>query len=251
MSFTFPVTPARNLLTPHPILLASPTNPAHTRAMTPYGHGNRITEIIGTLLRSDRTIPEIAEEFGLTFAAMLKLLESPLAQAELAALEKLSALRERIRIPLQRDTALHRLTHIAAFSLSENESRRAATTLIRASNPVPPTRLRVGAPVPTHATSPTPEPPPLQTSSPTPPTPKSREGSAPLTPQAPRLTPSPTLHAPSLTPSLPPPPAPSLSPPATRFPCPQTSPAPSAAAASPQALTPRTQARSVARAAAG
>jgi len=107
------------------------------------------------MLQSQRTMPEIADEFNLSFAALVALLESPLAEAELVALRKLNAIRAEIRVPIQRDTALARLTHIAAFSLDELEARRAASSLLRIQSqsstlipppPTPPTPAALPAP---------------------------------------------------------------------------------------------------------
>ncbi|MBX9737447.1 MAG: hypothetical protein K2X32_11030 [Phycisphaerales bacterium] len=95
------------------------------------------SRIIATMLHSDRTIPEIADEFRLTFAAMMALLETPHAKAEIEAIGRLSALRDQLRAPIRRETALHRLAHIVAYSLNEPEARRAATTLIKAQSPPP------------------------------------------------------------------------------------------------------------------
>ncbi|MBX9738218.1 MAG: hypothetical protein K2X32_14960, partial [Phycisphaerales bacterium] len=81
--------------------------------------------------------PEIADEFRLTFAAMMALLETPHAKAEIEAIGKLSVLRDQLRAPIRRETALHRLTHIVAYGLNEPEARRAATTLIKAQSPPP------------------------------------------------------------------------------------------------------------------
>jgi hypothetical protein len=93
------------------------------------------SRIIATMLHSDRTIPEIADEFRLSFAAMMALLETPHAKAEIEAIGKLSALREQLRAPIRREGALHRLAHIVAYGLNEPEARRAATTLIKAQTP--------------------------------------------------------------------------------------------------------------------
>jgi hypothetical protein len=87
--------------------------------------------IIATMLHSDRTIPEIADEFRLSFAQMMALLETPEAKAEIEAIGKLSVLREQLRAPIRRETALHRLAHIVAYSLNEPEARRAASTLVK------------------------------------------------------------------------------------------------------------------------
>ncbi len=94
--------------------------------------------IIATMLHSDRTIPEIADEFRLSFAQMMALLETPFAEAEIEAIGKLSALRDKLRAPIRRENALHRLAHITAYSLDELEARRAATTLIKAQPRAPP-----------------------------------------------------------------------------------------------------------------
>ncbi len=112
------------------------------------------SRIIATMLHSDRTIPEIADEFRLTFAAMMALLETPHAKAEIEAIGKLSALRDQLRAPIRRETALHRLAHIVAYSLDERESRRAATTLIKAQSPPP---LRKPKTQETSEAKPTPE----------------------------------------------------------------------------------------------
>jgi hypothetical protein len=90
------------------------------------------SRIIATMLHSDRTIPEIADEFRLSFAAMMALLETPHAKAEIEAIGKLNALRDQLRAPIRREGALHRLAHIVAYGLNEPEARRAATTLIKA-----------------------------------------------------------------------------------------------------------------------
>jgi hypothetical protein len=100
--------------------------------------------IIATMLHSDRTIPEIADEFRLSFAQMMALLETPEAKAEIEAIGKLSALRDQLRAPIRRETALHRLSHIVAYSLNEPEARRAASTLVKtqatATQPAPATQ---------------------------------------------------------------------------------------------------------------
>ncbi|MBX9735824.1 MAG: hypothetical protein K2X32_02770 [Phycisphaerales bacterium] len=61
----------------------------------------------------------------------MALLETPEAKAEIGAIGKLSALREQLRAPIRRETALHRLAHIVAYSLNEPEARRAASTLVK------------------------------------------------------------------------------------------------------------------------
>ncbi|MBX9735447.1 MAG: hypothetical protein K2X32_00850, partial [Phycisphaerales bacterium] len=73
--------------------------------------------ILDELLRSERTIAEIAGEFKLSFVQLQSLLESPEAQAEFAALKVVAAIRHDATAPIRRENALARLTHIAAFNL--------------------------------------------------------------------------------------------------------------------------------------
>jgi hypothetical protein len=125
-------------------------------------------QILDALIRSERTIPEIAAEFKLTYVAFQQLLESPEARAELDALRVISAIRHDAAAPVRRENALARLTHIAAFNLDEISGRRAATTLLRelrtklpapsaqsTAFPVPPTGVPVGAEDALTSTSPT------------------------------------------------------------------------------------------------
>ncbi len=87
--------------------------------------------LIAELLQSDRSIPEIAEAFSLSFTELLQILESPAAQAELAALAKIAELREAHRAPKRREAALARLATIAETEPDNREARRAASTLLR------------------------------------------------------------------------------------------------------------------------
>ncbi|MBX9736015.1 MAG: hypothetical protein K2X32_03740 [Phycisphaerales bacterium] len=92
---------------------------------------NIAQHLIAELLQSDHSIPEIAEAFSLSFTEFVRILESPAAQAELAALTKLAELREALRNPKRREIALARLATIAESEPDNRESRRAATTLLR------------------------------------------------------------------------------------------------------------------------
>jgi hypothetical protein len=92
---------------------------------------NIAQHLIAELLQSDRSIPEIAEAFSLSFTELLRIIESPAAQAELAALTKIAELREALRTPKRREAALARLATIAESEPDNRESRRAATTLLR------------------------------------------------------------------------------------------------------------------------
>ncbi len=128
--------------------------------MTTHDHDHRLNAILGLMLRSECTLEQIAAEHDLTFVTLLEILRSPQAQAAIAAIEELQALRDRLRAPLQRDAALARLNHIATTSENELEARRAATTILRAraTDPAPrisaPKQPAAQAPLPLDASMP-------------------------------------------------------------------------------------------------
>ncbi len=118
-------------------------------------------QLIVEMLHSDCTIPQLAEQFKLSFTEFLAIIKSPEAQAQLDALAQLTALHTQIRASTRRETALARLTRIVEFTLNELEARRAASTILKELRtasptdhdaappdcpiPVPPTCPQVGA----------------------------------------------------------------------------------------------------------
>ncbi|MFN7020915.1 MAG: hypothetical protein ACK4WH_06260 [Phycisphaerales bacterium] len=140
-------------------------NPGPTTPPPPIDSPDPIAAILADFLHAPEPLGEIAQNHRLKFAKLADALDSERAQASLAAVRRLSALRADLVAAQLRVAALQRLGDIMLSADNAEVARRAAVWILRAATP--PGRRSPAAGQTAPGAGPNPDPPPEAPSSPT------------------------------------------------------------------------------------